>query len=524
MGNFIELGRERIRLEGVCDFVFSRSDRQVISFGADCKALIQKSHDHLIHLYEKNAPIYGVTTGFGDSCFRIISTDKGEELQKNLINYLTCATGQNMPEKSSKAIALIRLISLSKGYSGVSIELIERLREYVENGWNPVIPREGSLGASGDLIPLAYLGQVLQGEGLVHFNGKEIDIAELLCGHKLKPYKLKPKEGLSLVNGTSAMAGLGLVNWNSASFLTELATLCSSWLCMAINGRVEAFGDLVNTKAKHFSGQSSIAKTIQRYLQEEDYSTEGYFDIKIRNRETVGFVQDPYSLRCSPQILGPVQETLEMLAGWLENEINSASDNPLVGDDGSLATGGNFYGGYMTHGMDYLKISLGNIADHMDRQLTLLINDKTNRGLPANLANWNAMDEDERHLHHGLKGLHQLVNAITSEIMAKTIPNSIFSRSSESHNQDKVSLGLSGAVQCHELLESLYNVFGAYLICLAQAIDLRGIEFKGSTSKKMYALIRSRVGFIKGDMRLDRGLALIIADLKKLAEDEGTVD
>ena len=160
--------------------------------------------------------------------------------------------------------------------------------------------------------------------------------------------------------------------------------------------------------------------------------------INIENELTQQMVQDPYSLRCSPQILGPIIETLDLIENWLENEINSVSDNPLIDDEGNLATGGNFYGGHLAHGMDYLKICLGNLADHLDRQLTLLVNSKTNRGLPDNLVFTNGLNKEEKHLHHGLKGLHQCVSALTSEIMALSIPNGIFSRSSESHNQDKI--------------------------------------------------------------------------------------
>jgi histidine ammonia-lyase/phenylalanine ammonia-lyase len=176
----------------------------------------------------------------------------------------------------------------------------------------------------------------------------------------------------------------------------------------------------------------------------------------------------------------------------------------------------------MAHGMDYLKISLGNIADLMDRQLTLLISDKTNRGLPPNLADWDNMPEKDRHLHHGLKGLHQLTSAVTSEIMAKTIPNSIFSRSSESHNQDKVSLGLSAATQCSEITDSLFNISAAYLICLAQAIDLRKINLVGKDSQRIIKLIRKNVPFVKRDTRLDKNIKYLIEDLKSMALKEGS--
>ena len=204
-------------------------------------------------------------------------------------------------------------------------------------------------------------------------------------------------------------------------------------------------------------------------MEEEDYAP------KVDETKDVddGRIQDRYSLRCAPQILGPVVDTFRLVGQWLECEINSTSDNPLVDTEGAFAMGGNFYGGYLSQGMDYLKISLGHVADFADRQLMMLIDEKSNRGLPPNLANWPGLPEEERYLHHGLKGLHQSVGAITSEIMARTMPNGVFSRSSESHNQDKVSLGMSAATACSDILESLFTVQALYLICLAQALDLR---------------------------------------------------
>jgi histidine ammonia-lyase len=321
---------------------------------------------------------------------------------------------------------------------------------------------------------------------------------------------LKSKEGLALVNGTSAMAGLALANLNHISFLYETSVLCTAWLCLVLRGRTEAYDVLVNQKAKSFSGQTKTAMTVKKLIDDEGYKAKCSSDV----------IQDPYSMRCTPQILGPVYDTIELFGSWLDHEINGVSDNPLIDDNGDIANGGNFYGGYISHGMDYLKICLGHIADQMDRQLTLLISDKTNRGLTPNLINW-PDNNDEHHLHHGLKGLHQLTSAITSEIIAKTMPNGVLSRSSESHNQDKVSLGMSAACQCAEAIDKAYNLFSAYLICLAQAVDLREIKLEGKTSKEMYAKIRACASFIDKDTRLDGALQKLSVELKQLARTRG---
>ncbi len=496
------ISEKDLGLDEVLKFTFQRPTFSKVTITEGARTKVEASHRALNKLIEDGIAIYGVTTGFGDSSFRIIPPHQAETLQSNLISYLLCGTGATLPKEASRATMLVRLNSMCRGLSGVSVELVERMRLFLENDWIPVVPREGSLGASGDLIPLAYLAQAIQGEGQVHV-GDEIRMTkDLLAENGLEPYKLKTKEGLALVNGTSTMAGLSLVNLNRAEQLVDLAVVATSWLCLALEGRTESFEPLINEIARSHGGQTKAAQTIRALLHDEDYQTRVREKTGATQVELATHVQERYSLRCAPQILGPVLETLSMLEHWLVQEVNSVSDNPLINAEGQLATGGNFYGGYMGHGADYLKISLANVADMIDRQLMLVIDDKTNRGLPANLAAWNKIPSEERFLHHGLKGLHQAVSAITSEIMAKATPNSIFSRSSESHNQDKVSLGLSAAVQCGEMIDQLYNTMTLHLICLAQALDLRGVNLKGSTSKKIYAQIRESVPFVDHDQAL----------------------
>ena len=496
------------------EFVFNRTQCSAIEIADSCKQRVLDSYAHLQNLLEKRIPVYGVTTGFGDSCFRVIPREQSEELQRNLIAYLLCGTGPELPREASRATMLFRMKSLSRGYSGVSFDLIERLQLFLEKDWIPVTPREGSLGASGDLIPLAYIAQVLQGEGHIHTDNGSLPAAEVLKSAGVEPYRLKPKEGLALVNGTSSMAGLALVNANSARFLLDLECLSTSWLVLALNGRTEPFGALVNEKAKAHPGQARAARIIMNFLTAEGHRSKPLEQIAITDSLTQEFVQDRYSIRCTPQILGPIYETLEQLEQWIETEVNGTSDNPLIDDDGSLAMGGNFYGGYLSHGMDYLKICLAHSADLIDRQLMTLIDEKSNRGLPANLADWNSIPPAERFLHHGLKGLHQAVNAITSEIMARATPNGIFSRSSESHNQDKVSLGMSAAVQCSQMIEPLYTIQAMYLICLTQALDLRGIRLKGDESQAMYQLVRDTVPFVSRDKALGEEVKVLAEKLK----------
>lgn len=486
---------------------------------------VERSHFALLKLLETRIPIYGVTTGFGDSGNRTISAHQSEQLQENLVAYLLCGSGPVLSVEASRAILTVRLNSMCRGLSGVSLELIERMQMYLQNDWLPVIPREGSLGASGDLIPLAYLAQVLQGQGDIYCEGKIRPASEVLKEQGIEPYRLKAKEGLALVNGTSAMAGLFAVNLNHARFLLDMLCMNTSWLALALQGRTEAFGTLVNEKAKNGKGQRWVARQVRTLLNDEDYVSKPLNQIDIEDSRTRDWVQDRYSLRCVPQIAGPIYDTLELLEGWLQDEVNSASDNPLIGtEDGKpdeLGNGGNFYGGYLSQGMDYLKISLAHMADVVDRQVAYIVDDKSNRGLPANLANWAALPENERHLHHGLKGLHQSVSAVTSEIMARATPGGIFSRSSESHNQDKVSLGMSTAVQCSEMLEPLFTVMTMHSAVLAQALDLRGVKLKGTRALEHYNRIRAQFPFVSKDQSLGAPIQNLRTTFKDLSASRG---
>jgi histidine ammonia-lyase/phenylalanine ammonia-lyase len=505
VSNF-EIDMRELTLAQLTEFMLDRKKIKSVSVHPQCLERTKNSQQHLYKLMERRLPIYGVTTGYGDSCFRFVDPKNSEKLQSNLVSYLLVGSGPLLPLEACRATLLIRLKSLSRGYSGVSPELLERMALYLTNDWIPVIPCEGSLGASGDLIPLAYIAECIQGNGQVHVDGKIVSTADVLREAGVEPYVLKAKEGLALVNGTSAMAGLFAYNLALGKSLLEMATAATAWLCMALQGRTEPFEALVNDKAGRHNGQSLVAKKILKLLQDEKYHRDPLDKMKIEDAMTMGQVQDRYSLRCAPQILGPVHETIQLLEQWLHAEINSTSDNPLVDEDGSLGMGGNFYGGYLSQGMDYLKISLAQIGDMLDRQLATLIDEKANRGLPPNLANWPGLPKEENHLHHGLKGLHQSVSAITSEIMAKSIPNSVFSRSSESHNQDKVSLGMSAAVQCAQLNEQLLTVVSLCMICYTQALDLRKVELHGQESRNLYESIRATVPFVTHDQALAKPL------------------
>ncbi|MBY0414624.1 MAG: aromatic amino acid ammonia-lyase, partial [Bdellovibrionales bacterium] len=315
------IGSENLGFEQVLKMHQENADLE-IAFSDDLVSRVNKSYANFKRHFAKEIPIYGVTTGFGDSCHRSVKNEDSEILQDNLVSYLLMGTGRNLPQDVSASMLLFRIVSLSRGFSGVSIELLEKMKELYNKKIFPVIPREGSLGASGDLIPLAYIANNVRGQGKVFFHGEECELEELVEKGIYKPHKLLPKEGLAMVNGTTSMAALSFHNYKLANYLNELAMLSTGWLCLALNGRIEAFGSLVNNEAKTFSGQGNAALKITDILTKEDYKGLSYKEIS-KNAEdglTTHLVQDPYSLRCAPQVIGPVSDTLTMIKGWLETE------------------------------------------------------------------------------------------------------------------------------------------------------------------------------------------------------------
>lgn len=503
----LRVDEHRIALSTVSAYALGspegRADDATIEIGDGCKARVEASHAVLTQLLEKRVAIYGVTTGFGDSNRQTIDASQSEHLQKNLVSYLLCGTGSPMPRAAVRAMCVARLVSLTRGHSGVSWDLIQQMKTLLEHDLMPIVPCEGSLGASGDLVPLAYLAEVVQGMGRVSTPKGEMATADVFRELRIKPYVLKPKEGLALVNGTSSMTGMAIYNHARLKELVDLALIGTAWLCLAVQGKADAFGELVNERAKHHKGQARAARRIRELLAAENYappaSPQGGTSGGILERP----VQDRYSLRCAPQILGPVVDTLETFETWLEDELNSVSDNPLFDpEDESMANGGNFYGGYLGHGMDYFKICTAHVVDMLDRQVMLLFDPGAGYGFPPNLANWPAMTKEERHLHHGLKGLHQATNALTSEVVQMTTASTVFSRSSESHNQDKVSLGMSAATSFAAMLDKAFTVQALSLACLAQALDLRGVTLKGDDSRRLKELVRRHVPFVAHDQSL----------------------
>lgn len=451
----VEIGSAAVTIEDVVRIAAGAD--VVLSGERGWRERVSASAAVLEEAWRKDGAIYGVTTGYGDSCKRAVPPALVPELPLNLLRFHGCGMGNVLSPEAARAVMAVRLVSLARGYSGVSMQLIERLAELLNRGVAPVIPEEGSVGASGDLTPLSYIAAMLVGEREVFYQGLRQQSAQVHELLGLEPLTLLPKEGLALMNGTSMMTALACLAFDRAEFLARCSSRISALASEALQGNLDHFDDRLFAQKPH-PGQTQAAEWMRR-------------DLRGARGRASGFIQDPYSLRCAPHVVGVLVDALRWTKAWIETEINSSNDNPLIDpEDGRILHGGHFYGGHVAFAMDALKSAIANIADLCDRQLALLVNESLNRGLPANLS---GASVERRAINHGFKAVQIGTSAWAAEALKLTMPASVFSRSTECHNQDKVSMGSIAARDCLRVLELTEQVAGATLLGCVQALRLR---------------------------------------------------
>ena len=419
---------------------------------------INASNNYLKSLIKNNVNIYGVTTGFGDSCETEVSKDQISDLPLYLSRYHQCGLGDFFTPKQVRAIQVVRLASLIQGKSGVSFDLLNLMVAQLNNNITPKIPQEGSVGASGDLTPLAYLASTLVGESELWFEGEYQPTMDVYKKLDLKPIKLQPKEGLALMNGTAVMTALSCSAFEKAAYLCKVLSRVTAMSCLAIKGNKQHFAEGLFL-AKPFPGQALIAKQIRSDLDLQKKSP------------NAGRIQDRYSIRFSPHVICFLQDALPFFRNLIETELNSANDNPLIdAENEEILHGGNFYGGHISFAMDSMKNLVANLADLVDRQMALVVDSKYNNGLPANLS---GADKESKNVCHGFKAVQIGMSAWTAEALKNTMPASVFSRSTECHNQDKVSMGTISARDCLRVIQLTQQTVAAAVLITSQALQLR---------------------------------------------------
>lgn len=419
---------------------------------------IARSAAHVAETLARDGVIYGVTTGYGDSVTTPVPLDLVPELPLHLTRFHGVGTGRILTPEETRAVMAVRLASLVRGWSGASLDLIELLAAMLRLDILPLIPAEGSVGASGDLTPLSYIAGALAGERRVLFKAREMIAADAFAEAGLTPIKLRPKEALAIMNGTAVMSGLAAIAFSRAAYLSALSTRLTALASLALLGNPSHFDERLFS-AKPHPGQTKVAARIR-----EDLSA-------FAARHAPSRLQDRYSIRCAPHVIGVLEDMLPVFRTTLETEINSANDNPLIDPaSGDILHGGHFYGGHVAFVMDAMKNLVANIADLMDRQMALLVDTRFNNGLPSNLS---GATGPRAAINHGLKALQIAVSAWTAEALKLTMPASVFSRSTECHNQDKVSMGTIAARDALRVLDLSEQVAAALMVAVRQALALR---------------------------------------------------
>lgn len=443
---------------------------------------VRKSRAAVEGIVSDKQTIYGINTGFGKFSDVIINNENVAELQLHLIRSHACGVGEPFSELVSRAMLLLRLNALIKGYSGVRPELIELLMELINKQIHPVIPQQGSLGASGDLAPLAHLALVMIGEGKVFgSSGEHIDTEKVFNEKGIKPIVLQAKEGLALINGTQAMVAVGVISYLEAERLACDSEWIASMTMEGLEGIIDAFHPAVH-EARGYPQQIAVAKRMIKWL-------EGSQLVAHQGEKRV---QDAYALRCIPQVHGAIWQVLDYVKEKLEIEANAATDNPLILRDGELIiSSGNFHGEPIAFAMDFLKIAMAELANISERRVERLVNPHLN-DLPPFLS-------PVPGLQSGAMIMQYVAASLVSENKTLAHPASVDSIPSSGNQEDHVSMGTIGARHAHLIIQNTRHVLAIECICALQAVEYRGIDNMSPKLKKKWMEFREIVPSITTD-------------------------
>ena len=465
---------------------------------------IRASRKVIEEILESDRVVYGVNTGFGKLSEVKIPADHLDELQLNLIRSHAAGVGEPFPESVTRAIMLLRANVLAKGNSGVRLEVVQLLLDMLNQRIHPIIPAKGSVGASGDLAPLAHLALTLIGEGNTMSGSRLLSGSEALQEKGLTPISLKAKEGLALINGTQAMTGVGALAWLDATRLCKVADITGAMTLDAMRGTDTAFDDRI-VKVRPHAGAIAVARNLRDLMHGSN--------IRESHRDSPHKVQDHYSLRCIPQVHGAVRDALRVAEQWLTIEMNAATDNPLVfPDDRELLSGGNFHGAPMALLFDFLSIASAQLANISERRTALLV-DSSESELPAFLS-------PNPGLNSGFMIAQVTAAALVSENKVLAHPASVDSIPTSANKEDHVSMGVTAATKFHHIVQNAAYVIAIELLCAAQAIDLLKPLATSAPLQKAVDLVRARVPH----MEKDRFLAADINAVTELIDESHFIE
>jgi histidine ammonia-lyase len=489
--------------------------RQVAVQGASIK-LSEKAREKVIKCREyvdsiiaKGEIVYGLTTGFGKFSTVNIPRENIAELQLNLIRSHATSVGEPYTEIETRAIMLLRIAVLAKGHSGIRIQTLDSLIAMLNAGVHPVIPKRGSVGASGDLSPLSHLALVLIGEGEAIYKGQRISGYEAMQLAGIEPVKLEAKEGLALNNGTQVMAALGALNLLEAERLCRYADVVASMSIDALKGTPRAFDELVHNLRPH-PGQVTSAANIRNLLAGSELR---------ESHRNCGNIQDAYSLRCSPQVHGAVRDALAYVRGVLEIEINSATDNPLIfADEQKVISGGNFHGEPLAIALDTLAIAVSELASISERRVEQMLNPALSRGLSPFLAKRPGIDS-------GFMIAQLTSAALISENKVLAHPASVDSIPTSANQEDHVSMGSVSAIKLLQVIDNVRSVLGIELLIACAALDERKLK-SSPVLERVKAILRETVAPMQEDrvMYPDVNNAIELIKSDRIDQVTGNID
>jgi len=463
-----------------------------VALSPEAVSRMEKSRYWVEKILESETPVYGINTGFGELSKIFIPKDKRERLQRNLILSHCTGVGERLPEDVCRAVILLRINSLSAGYSGIRVETVQALAALLNKDIYPLIPCKGSVGASGDLAPLSHMAAVLLGEGLVISGGKEVPSAPVLEAAGISPVELSGKEGLALINGTQVMTAIAALVCYDAQRLMKTADIAAAMSLEALQGTRTAFDPRIAMIRPH-RGQDATARNILS-LTEGSGIMEFHADCEK--------VQDAYSLRCVSQVHGASKDALRRALEAIDVEMNSVTDNPLVmADTGEIISGGNFHGQPVALVMDYLKIALAELGNISERRLSRLV-DQSLSDLPAFLTAYPGVNS-------GFMILQYTAAALVSENKVLAHPASVDSIPTSANQEDHVSMGTIAARQAREILENVEYVLAIETLAATQGIDFLGPDRAGNGVRAVHAVVRSLVPHLEEDRVLSPDIAAI---------------
>ncbi len=471
-----------------------------LELSEEARLNIKKSHDYLVHKIKDNqTPVYGINTGFGSLCNVKISAENLSKLQENLVMSHACGTGDFVPKPIIKLMLLLKIQSLSYGYSGVQMKTVERLIDFYNNDVLPVIYTQGSLGASGDLAPLAHLSLPLLGKGEVFYGGERISSEKMLQKFNWAPLELQAKEGLALLNGTQFMSAYGVYCLLKSYKLSYLADLIGAISVDAFDCNLSPFNALVHLVRPH-RGQVKTAEQILEFLEGSQ--------LGLSEKKNV---QDPYSFRCIPQVHGATKDTLHFVHKTFKTEINSVTDNPniFVKED-VIISGGNFHGQPLALSLDYLSIALAELGNISERRTYQLVSGL--RDLPAFLVS-------NPGLNSGFMIPQYTAASIVSQNKQLATPASVDSIVSSNGQEDHVSMGANGATKCLRVVENVETILAIELMNASQALRFREPKKSSSFVETFLKPYRSVVSFIENDRLLADDIHASVAFLQSLDVD-----